>query len=60
MTPVKIAVVGAGSANFGLNALATLIRSSRLRGSTLSLVDIDARGLELILSKMVVERTGNS
>ena len=48
MTPVKIVVVGAGSANFGLNALATLIRSTRLQGSILSLVDIDAHGLELI------------
>ena len=48
MKPVKIVVVGAGSANFGLNALATLIRSRRLQGSTLSLVDIDAQGLELI------------
>jgi alpha-galactosidase len=48
MKPAKIVVVGAGSANFGLNALATLIRSRRLNGSILSLVDINAPGLEMI------------
>ncbi len=48
MKPVKIVVVGAGSASFGLNSLATLIRSKYLRGSTLSLVDIDAQGLEMV------------
>ncbi|MBI5880202.1 MAG: hypothetical protein HZB53_21335 [Chloroflexi bacterium] len=48
MKPTKIVVVGAGSANFGQNALATLIRSERLHGSTLALVDINAQGLALI------------
>ncbi len=48
MKPTKIVVIGAGSANFGLNALATLLRSERLRGSTLALVDINAQGLEQV------------
>ncbi len=37
--PTKIVVIGAGSASFGLNSLAALIGSPRLRGSTLALVD---------------------
>src|SRR5437879_973758 len=48
MKPTKIVVIGAGSANFGLNALATLIRSERLHGSTLALVDINAEGLAVV------------
>src|SRR5205085_4771900 len=47
MKPQKIVVVGAGSAIFGLNALSTLVRSELLHGSTLSLVDINALGLEM-------------
>ena len=35
----KIVVIGAGSAIFGLNVLATLMRSEKLRGSRLALVD---------------------
>jgi alpha-galactosidase len=37
--PPKIVVIGAGSASFGLNTLAALMNSSRLRGSHLALVD---------------------
>ncbi len=44
----KIAVIGAGSAVFGLGTLATLVRSPALRGSTLTLVDIDAEGLNVM------------
>jgi alpha-galactosidase len=44
--PPKIVILGAGSAIFGLGAMATLIKSSRLRGAELALVDIDERGLE--------------
>ena len=40
-TPPKIVILGAGSAIFGLGAMATLIRSERLRGAELALVDID-------------------
>ncbi|MGD9099570.1 MAG: hypothetical protein PVF45_03755 [Anaerolineae bacterium] len=46
MLPTKIVVIGAGSAIFGLNTLAALVRSPRLRGSHLSLVDRDAERLE--------------
>lgn len=46
MNPTKIVVIGAGSASFGLGTLAAIMRSEKLRGSTLSLVDINAEGLE--------------
>ncbi|HOG48437.1 MAG TPA: hypothetical protein PLB78_17555, partial [Anaerolineae bacterium] len=42
----KIVLIGAGSAIFGLGNLATLIRSQRLQGSEVWLVDIDEPGLE--------------
>ena len=42
----KIVCIGAGSAVFGLSNLATMIRSERLRGSEIVLVDINAAGLE--------------
>ena len=48
MKSVKIAIIGAGSASFGLSSLATLLRESSLRGSTLALVDINAEGLALV------------
>ncbi|MCB0176485.1 MAG: hypothetical protein KDJ97_38660, partial [Anaerolineae bacterium] len=48
MLPPKIVVIGAGSAIFGLNTLAALMRSDRLRGSTLALVDRNAETLALV------------
>jgi alpha-galactosidase len=45
---LKVVIIGAGSTIFGLNTLATLVRSPRLRGGTLSLVDLNADGLSLI------------
>ncbi len=45
MLPTKIVAIGAGSDVFGLNTLATLLRSERLRGSHLALVDRDAETL---------------
>jgi len=42
----KIVCIGAGSAVFGLSNLATIIRSERLRGSEVVLVDIDEAGLK--------------
>jgi alpha-galactosidase len=48
MLPTKIAVIGAGSASFGLNTLAALMGSERLRGSHLALVDRNAETLALI------------
>jgi alpha-galactosidase len=44
----KVAIIGAGSAIFGLGTLATLVRSPRLQGGTLALVDLNAEGLALI------------
>jgi alpha-galactosidase len=44
----KVVIIGAGSAIFGLGTLATLVRSERLRGGTLALVDLNAEGLGLI------------
>jgi alpha-galactosidase len=44
--PPKIVIIGAGSAIFGLGAMATLIRSKRLQGAELCLVDIDEPALE--------------
>ena len=48
MLPTKIAVIGAGSAIFGLNTLAALMRSEVLKGSHLALVDRDAETLGLV------------
>ncbi len=48
MKSVKIVIVGAGSASFGLSSLATLLREPSLRGSTLALVDTNADGLRLV------------
>jgi alpha-galactosidase len=46
--PTKIVVIGAGSASFGLNSLAALMNSSRLRGSQLALVDRNADTLAVV------------
>jgi alpha-galactosidase len=48
MIPTKIVVIGAGSAIFGLNTLAALMRSTRLRGSQLALVDRDEKTLRQV------------
>lgn len=44
--PPKIVMIGAGSAIFGLGALARILQSKRLRGSELALVDINEAGLK--------------
>lgn len=46
----KIVVIGAGSASFGLNTLAALMRSSHLRGWHLALVDLNEQSLKLVQS----------
>jgi alpha-galactosidase len=46
--PPKVAIIGAGSASFGLGTLSTLLRNPRLHGGTLGLVDLDAGGLSLV------------
>ena len=44
----KITVIGAGSASFGENTLSAIMRSKKLRGSTLALVDRNAKSLEVV------------
>ncbi|GAB4435701.1 MAG: alpha-glucosidase/alpha-galactosidase [Chloroflexi bacterium OHK40] len=48
MRPPTIVIIGAGSAVFGLRALAAILRSERLRGVDLRLVDVDEPALELM------------
>lgn len=43
-----ITVIGAGSASFGENTLSALLRSRKLRGSTLRLVDRNAQSLDIV------------
>jgi len=44
--PAKIVCIGAGSAIFSLTNLVNIVRSPRLRGAELVLVDIDEVGLK--------------
>ena len=46
--PTKIVVIGAGSASFGENTLSALMRSPKLRGSTLALVDRNTDSLDIV------------
>ena len=46
--PTKITVIGAGSASFGENTLSAIMRSKKLSGSTLALVDKNAESLEIV------------
>jgi len=46
--PTKIVVIGAGSASFGENTLSALLRSKKLYGSTLALVDRNAKSLDIV------------
>jgi len=46
--PTKITVIGAGSASFGENTLSAIMRSKKLRGSTLALVDRNTESLEIV------------
>src|SRR5512138_848429 len=46
--PTKITVIGAGSAIFGENTLSAILRSKKLRGSTLALVDKNAGSLDIV------------
>lgn len=48
--PTKIVVIGAGSASFGENTLSALMRSRKLRGSTLALVDRNPDTLDIVRS----------
>jgi len=59
--PPKIVCIGAGSAVFGLSNMATIVRSKRLRGSELVLVDIDEAGLKTMtkLAQMMNQAWGS-
>jgi len=46
--PTKITVIGAGSASFGENTLSAIMRSKKLKGSTLALVDRNTDSLEIV------------
>jgi alpha-galactosidase len=46
--PTKITVIGAGSASFGENTLSAIMRSKKLKGSTLALVDRNAETLDIV------------
>ena len=46
--PAKIVVIGAGSASFGENTLSALMRSPRLRGCQLALVDRSPAALGIV------------
>lgn len=46
--PTRITVIGAGSASFGENTLAALMRSHRLKGSSLALVDRNPATLDIV------------
>jgi alpha-galactosidase len=47
-TPTKIVLVGAGSAQFGENTLSALMRSKKLCGSTIALVDRNPASLDIV------------
>ncbi len=44
----NITVIGAGSASFGENTLSALMRSKKLKGATLRLVDRNAQSLDIV------------
>ncbi len=48
MRPPKIVIIGAGSAVFGQRAISAILRSERMKGVELELVDIDEVPLELM------------
>jgi alpha-galactosidase len=48
MHPIKIVVIGAGSASFGLNTLSKIMSSKKLKGSHLALVDRNDLTIEIV------------
>ncbi len=54
---MKIAIIGAGSASFGPNTLASIMREPDLQGSEIALIDQDEAILEII--SKVAERMNN-
>ena len=58
--PVKITIIGGGSASFTPQLMRLFIESKALKGSTIALMDVDARRLEVMdtLAKRLVENEG--
>ena len=54
MTPAKLSVIGAGSASFGPNTIASLMKSEGLKGSHICLADRNTESLTL--SRRLAER----
>jgi alpha-galactosidase len=54
MPALKIAIIGAGSASFGPNTLAAIMREPDLQGSEIALIDKDEAVLEIVVK--VAER----
>jgi len=46
--PTNFTVIGAGSASFGENTLSAILRSKKLKGSRLALVDRNAETLDIV------------
>ena len=51
MLPTHIVIIGAGSASFGVKTISAIMRSERLRGSRLALVDQNVKSLDLMHEK---------
>lgn len=58
MPATKIVIIGAGSVDFGLNSLATIIREEKLHGSELALVDLNQQALARVAQ--VAERINDA
>jgi len=60
MSETKIVLIGAGSSSFGLFSLCDAVNTPALRGSTLMLVDIDAKKLRVMkkLADLMNRKTG--
>lgn len=60
MAPVKIGIIGAGSAVFSLRLVSDLCKTPGLSGSTVTLMDIDEERLEAVhtLAKKYVDEVG--
>lgn len=55
---VNVVIIGAGSASFGPNTIATILNSEQLRGGCLGLVDRDGESLQRVLA--VAERMNDA
>ena len=60
MSETKVVLIGAGSSNFGLYSIIDAVNTPALQGSTLVLVDIDAKKLRVMrkLTDLMNKKTG--